>query len=425
MKKFILPLLIFLFFPVVSSFAQETPPAINSCITAETYSLCPPSSFSANTNVPPNSTPIDENVPYVTLTTTDLPTTSDKYFYCLKSNVNECKGGDWKQVDVREGAVKIDRLCGSGASKLKTNCGDDGHDYFYGGNTYWVSFAAADNKDDITSSNILLPIPLFVKHYYPAVNAVQEGDGIKLTITGRNIKGGRTDDDSNKFNDYYILIQSKDKNYMTTSCVYVDKTSGVGERTIPLPKKLVKSGTLRTPGNYVLSIIDGVGGNSKTGESARCYGGSFTYYDWPFTINDKGVITMATGKDIPIADPFQKERPAADQLTTPIPPCPTEAQNQDGYCTSVNTALGVIHTDPKTFVADIFRIVLSLAGIVAIVFFIQAGYRLMNSAGNKEKVGQAREQITSAVLGLIFIILSIAIFEFIGIDILHIPGLTR
>ncbi|HMS22281.1 MAG TPA: hypothetical protein PKA38_00805 [Candidatus Levybacteria bacterium] len=69
-----------------------------------------------------------------------------------------------------------------------------------------------------------------------------------------------------------------------------------------------------------------------------------------------------------------------------------------------------------------FTIVLSIGGVAALLFFIRAGYTIMTSAGNKEKVGQAREQITAAITGLIFIILSIAILEFIGINILRIPG---
>ncbi len=49
----------------------------------------------------------------------------------------------------------------------------------------------------------------------------------------------------------------------------------------------------------------------------------------------------------------------------------------------------------------------------------------MASSGNPEKVQAAREQLTSAVVGLLFIIFSITILQVIGVDILHIPGLNK
>lgn len=92
---------------------------------------------------------------------------------------------------------------------------------------------------------------------------------------------------------------------------------------------------------------------------------------------------------------------------------------------SCSTALGDISTDPQGFVGRIFGILLSLAGGVAIILIIISGYRLMASGGNPEKVQQAREQLTSAIIGLLFVIFSLSILQFIGVDILHIPGLTK
>lgn len=89
------------------------------------------------------------------------------------------------------------------------------------------------------------------------------------------------------------------------------------------------------------------------------------------------------------------------------------------------TALGSISTDPAGFVKSIFSILLSLSGGVALVLIIISGYRLMSSQGNPERVQAAREQLTSAIVGLLFIIFSITILQIIGVDILHIPGLTK
>ena len=59
------------------------------------------------------------------------------------------------------------------------------------------------------------------------------------------------------------------------------------------------------------------------------------------------------------------------------------------------------------------------------LIIIYSGYVLATSQGNKEKIAAARETLTSAILGLLFIIFSIVILEIIGVDILRIPGLTR
>lgn len=87
-----------------------------------------------------------------------------------------------------------------------------------------------------------------------------------------------------------------------------------------------------------------------------------------------------------------------------------------------NTALGPISTIPAKFVTSFFGILLSLAGGIALILVIISGYRLMVSQGNPEKVQAAREQLTSAIVGLLFIIFSLSILQIIGFDILHIPG---
>lgn len=89
------------------------------------------------------------------------------------------------------------------------------------------------------------------------------------------------------------------------------------------------------------------------------------------------------------------------------------------------TAVGDISTDPAGFVRDIFGRVLSLAGGVAIILIIFSGYRLMASGGNPEKLQHAREQLTSAIIGLLFIIFSLSLLQIIGVDILRIPGLSK
>lgn len=90
-----------------------------------------------------------------------------------------------------------------------------------------------------------------------------------------------------------------------------------------------------------------------------------------------------------------------------------------------DTALGEIDTDPALFVKKIFSILLSISGGIALILIIVSGYHFVASQGNPEKIQGARETLTSAIVGLLFIIFSMVILEVIGVDILHIPGLTK
>ncbi len=90
------------------------------------------------------------------------------------------------------------------------------------------------------------------------------------------------------------------------------------------------------------------------------------------------------------------------------------------------TALGEFDvTTPSTIITRIFSIVLGISSFGALILLLIAGYNLITSNGNKEKVAAARESITSAILGLLFIIFAIVILEIIGVDILRIPQFGR
>lgn len=98
--------------------------------------------------------------------------------------------------------------------------------------------------------------------------------------------------------------------------------------------------------------------------------------------------------------------------------------DSSGGCAAVTTAIGSISTQPGGVVGSIMGVVLSLSGGVAIFLIIGAGYQMVMSQGNPEKVKEGRERLTSAIVGLLFIIFSVVILQIVGIDILHIPGLN-
>lgn len=111
-----------------------------------------------------------------------------------------------------------------------------------------------------------------------------------------------------------------------------------------------------------------------------------------------------------------------DQPVAPPSPCIT---GPDGYCHQISTGLGTIQVDPGNIVGDIFGIFLGLAGGIAVVLIIISGYQIIFAQADPEKLKAARERLTSAIIGLLFIIFSVVLVRIIGVDILHIPGLNK
>ncbi len=112
---------------------------------------------------------------------------------------------------------------------------------------------------------------------------------------------------------------------------------------------------------------------------------------------------------------------------TKAPPgTPCYVSGNSGTCSIVATGLGMnIGTDPQSIVQGLFGLILSSAGGIALLLIIISGYRILVSQGNPEALKGAREQLTAAIVGLLFIILSVAVLQIIGINILRIPGFGK
>ena len=86
------------------------------------------------------------------------------------------------------------------------------------------------------------------------------------------------------------------------------------------------------------------------------------------------------------------------------------------------TAVGCIPSDPESVVKTIITIGLTLAGAVVLVMILVGAFMLSVSQGDPNITKEAKEIITSAIMGLLFVIFSVAILQFIGVNILRIPG---
>lgn len=70
-------------------------------------------------------------------------------------------------------------------------------------------------------------------------------------------------------------------------------------------------------------------------------------------------------------------------------------------------------TDPRVVVGNVISIFLGILGMVFLVLIIIAGLKWMTAEGNENQVGEAKTQIGNAVIGLVIIILSYSITQFV------------
>ncbi len=103
-----------------------------------------------------------------------------------------------------------------------------------------------------------------------------------------------------------------------------------------------------------------------------------------------------------------------------------EDQTEDGTSlkcdggTGINTAIGCIHifNSENAFLSDLLRWATGIGGGIAFALMLYAGFMIMTASGNPERIKAGQELLTSAIAGLILLVLSIVILKFIGVDIL-------
>jgi hypothetical protein len=86
----------------------------------------------------------------------------------------------------------------------------------------------------------------------------------------------------------------------------------------------------------------------------------------------------------------------------------------------LNTAIGCIPilTTKEEFLGFVLKWAVGIGGGIAFLLIIYAGFMIMTSAGNPERLKAGQELLTSAISGIILLIFSIIILKIIGVDIL-------
>ena len=402
---------------------------------------------------------IDQTVPDIKLQFTGLNKDKD-YYLCGQSDTEKCilggsATGDKFHPD-DQGNITL-TVCGGGVNwtkgagidgtsgTLEEKC--DGKDYFHEGETYKVGV-----YQDAAQANNIITAEFFTKHSYPVVKMTPINNTLEVSLWGRR-PGGNND------NNYQVVVEGVDNDYKKVIC-YTTKdgsgpTVGIHTQGIDLstgkviPDQLLKGegfGNVKNPGSqtaethvfdrsgsglgtgtYVLKINERKSDNRPLGIAEKCEGGHSYLYIY-FRINGKNPKDFQIFKVNydPNNSDWDDVQDLLKQGKSPFPPCAEgELDEASGTRSALDTAIGKIPTTLQGFITKMFQFVLILAGLGGVIIIVYAGFVFMTSRGDKEKIAGARETLTAAIVGLLFIILSIVILEIIGVDLLKIPGFSR
>lgn len=81
---------------------------------------------------------------------------------------------------------------------------------------------------------------------------------------------------------------------------------------------------------------------------------------------------------------------------------------------NVGSRVGLGDADLKQTVINIIQWVLGILALIAVVMIIIGGFQWLTSAGNEERIEKAKKVISSAVIGLIIVLLAWAIVIFVA-----------
>lgn len=164
-------------------------------------------------------------------------------------------------------------------------------------------------------------------------------------------------------------------------------------------------GTL-APGGWEIVITSSVEGTN--------------YCRLPFTMSTDGV----------------EQQPDANITSAPFKLCDQAVEEDKAKCIQCTaggdilnpesnglwTAFGCVKTSKEGIVQNIIQIGLGLAGGFVLLSILYGAFLLTTSSGDTKRVQEGQEMISSAVMGLVFVIFSIMILQFIGVSVLRIPG---
>lgn len=92
------------------------------------------------------------------------------------------------------------------------------------------------------------------------------------------------------------------------------------------------------------------------------------------------------------------------------------------YTNDVGSSAGLQSRELPEIIGQIINIVLGFMGIVLLAYFLYAGFLWMTAGGDSKKVSEATTMIRNAIIGLVIIVASFAISNFVLTQLVDIAG---
>jgi hypothetical protein len=118
--------------------------------------------------------------------------------------------------------------------------------------------------------------------------------------------------------------------------------------------------------------------------------------------------------------PFLMALPAGATGSNYNPDDPFGFDYVNGNAGGENIALG--QKDPRTMVAQIINVVLTILGIVAVVIVLLGGFKWMTAGGNEDKVAEAKKLLGAGIIGLVIILAAWGIASFVLQELMSATG---
>ncbi len=89
----------------------------------------------------------------------------------------------------------------------------------------------------------------------------------------------------------------------------------------------------------------------------------------------------------------------------------------------IDSAIGCLPlSDTESFISFMLRWGIGIAGGVALLLIVYSAVQIMTAGGDPAKIQAGKELLTAAIAGFLFLLLSVFILQFVGVEILQIPG---
>lgn len=131
-------------------------------------------------------------------------------------------------------------------------------------------------------------------------------------------------------------------------------------------------------------------------------------------------VSMLVGFSAPLTASAQNTGQGVQQGTVRNP----LTQTATGYNSTIQqrAGFGMQVQSLPTIIGNIVNIVLSFLGVLLLVYLIYAGFLWMTSGGDSKKADSAKSYIQNAIIGLIIILASFAISNFVISNLAAIQG---